>query len=353
MYVCSNKKPLFIITLDVKKAFDVVWHASLLRKMFSISDANSWSFLDSNLRTNSSVRLQNQFGQCFTVQQGVGQGKIMSTHNYKCYVNDVLDLLTNSNCGSRIGASYIGSPTCADDIVLLANSVSDMQTQLNIVHTYSQRERYEIHPDKSKCITFGTKHPPTFLLKDKEIPNENSLTHLGIDRHDSVLSPDVYIDERISMGRRTAYSLMGSGFHGVNGISPAISIQIYRTYVMPRVMFGLEAIILKSKQISKLNDFHKKCVRELQSLPVRTALPAIYLLGGILPMEAYLDMQIATLIYIIGHDLNSVLADVAIWQIANKNIKSHSWFIYASARLSRYDLDLTTILRHDIYKAKY
>ena len=35
---------------------------------------------------------------------------------------------------------------------------------------------------------------------------------------------------RMPLGRRSAYALMGSGFHGMNGISPAISIHIYRTY---------------------------------------------------------------------------------------------------------------------------
>ena len=74
-----------------------------------------------------------------------------------------------------------------------------------------------------------------------------------------------------SLGRRSAYALMGSGFHGMNGISPAISIHIYRTYVLPRVLYGLEGTILKSKHITKLERFHRKTLRQLQTLPDRTA----------------------------------------------------------------------------------
>ena len=46
-------------------------------------------------------------------------------------------------------------------------SVIDLQTHMDIVYSYSTRERYHIHPDKSKCITFGMKFPPSVKLNDK------------------------------------------------------------------------------------------------------------------------------------------------------------------------------------------
>ena len=125
-------------------------------------------------------------------------------------------------------------------------------------------------------------------------------------------SPDASIDDRLSLGRRSAYALMGSGFHGMNGISPAISIHIYRTYVLPRVLYGLDGTILKSKHITKLERFHRKTLRQLQTLPDRTATCAVYLLGGILPLEAYLDAQIATLFYMVGHDMCNELGEAGV-----------------------------------------
>ena len=205
--------------------------------------------MESNLQTSARVRLQHRYGDSFPVHQGVGQGKIISTHNYKVYINDLLLLLEASGCGLSISANYLGSPTCADDVVLLANTVIDLQTQMDIVYSYSTDERYHIHPDKSKFITFGMKFPPSVKLNDKEVIPTESLTHLGIDRYANDPSPDASIDDRLSLGRRSAYELMGSGFHGMNGIFPAISIHIYRTYVLPRVLYGLEGTILKSKHI--------------------------------------------------------------------------------------------------------
>ena len=94
-----------------------------------------------------------------------------------------------------------------------------------------------INPSASRLVM---KFPPSVKLNDKEVIPTESLTHLGIDRYANDPSPDASIDDRLSLGRRSAYALMGSGFHGMNGISPAISIHIYRTYVLPRVLYGLE-----------------------------------------------------------------------------------------------------------------
>ena len=73
----------------------------------------------------------------------------MSTHNYKMYVNNLLLQLTNSQSGAKIGETFIGAPTCADDIILMAADLVELQTQINIVSDYADRERYHIHPDKA------------------------------------------------------------------------------------------------------------------------------------------------------------------------------------------------------------
>ena len=278
--------PLYIAALDVKKAFDVVHHPSLLHKLFHQSSVcnSTWNYIkNNNLNTEARVKLQGTLGDPFTVNQGVGQGKILSTFNYKLYINDLLCQLSRSDFGSHVGTDYLGAPTCADDVILLADNIVDLQSQLNVVEDYASRERYIIHPDKSKLITYGTCNPSTASLNGKDITPDNMLIHLGIERHANVQHSEAFFDARISLARRTSYSLMGTGFHGNNGISPAFTIPIYRTYVIPRLMYGLEAITIKDKHLSKLDRYHRNTLRELQTLPTRTAKCAIHLLAGTPP----------------------------------------------------------------------
>ena len=133
---------------------------------------------------------------------------------------------------------------------------------------------------------------------------------------------------------------MGTGCHGVNGISPSYTINIYRTYVLPRLTFGLEDVVLKEKQIQSLESYHRTTLRELQLLPKKTTKYTIYLLAGTLP----LDIQIASLLHMAGGQRNTILFVIGMYQLSTKNIQSTSWFIYAARRLARYNLDATVIL---------
>ena len=49
-------------------------------------------------------------------------------------------------------------------------------------------------------------------MYDDKIKNSNYATHLGITYS---INGKPSMDEKISLGRKTVYSLLGAGFHGV------------------------------------------------------------------------------------------------------------------------------------------
>ena len=348
----DSKHPLYIITLDVRKAFDVVDHGSLLRKLFFLGiDLHSLQFIANNLRTQVKVKLQNSYGEPFQINQGVGQGKIISTFNYKSYVNDLLNQFESSSIGSHVAKQYMGAPAFADDIILEANNAIDIQTQLNLAAAYADKERYEIHPNKTKCISFNVDHPCRPLLNGNVIETTESITHLGIQRFAGRYDPDEAVEDRISLARRTAYSLMGTGFHGTNGITPEYSINIYRTYVYPRLVYGLEAITISTKHLTALSNYHCKTLRDLQSLPTRTAKAAVYLLSGVPPLECLLDISLATLLIQLSRAPQQPLRYVGLKILASKPSNSSSWFVYCARRLARYDLAASDVLEGKLKKS--
>ena len=70
-----------------------------------------------------------------------------------------------------------------------------------------------------------------------------------------------------------------------NEVSPTTWFQIYKTYVLPRLLYGLEILPLNKTNIATLEKFHKNSLRMIQSLPERTATAAVNLLLGALPVE--------------------------------------------------------------------
>jgi hypothetical protein len=85
---------------------------------------------------------------------------------------------------------------------------------------------------------------------------------------------------------------MGAGMHGYNGIHPEINMKFWNTYVRPRLVFGLDSIVLTKKDIHELSHYHKSVLKVMQNLPERTADAAVFTLSGQLPLESFIHSQI-------------------------------------------------------------
>ena len=110
-------------------------------------------------------------------------------------------------------------------------------------------------------------------------------THLGILRSETNENV-INIEDRLKLARRTLYALINTGVHDSNGLNPSVSFKIYQCYVLPRLLFGLEALPITNSQVGMLSKFHEETLKRFQSLPLRTATCAVYLLIGALPIES-------------------------------------------------------------------
>ena len=99
---------------------------------------------------------------------------------------------------------------------------------------------------------------------------------------------------------------MGAGLHGLTGVGPEVGRFIYLTYVLPRLTDGLEAVILSEKDIATLEIHLKTFLRYIQHLPKSTATPALYLLAGVLPVEAVVHIKTLTFFVSLITRLHSV-----------------------------------------------
>ena len=352
----EEKCQLLVGSLDVQKAFDVVCQEKLKTKLHSSNlPSQCWSLIDTIYQNiNETVRWKGGHSPTFEVAKGVRQGAILSTTLYKLYINDLLKSLERAGVGMSIGTTYMGSPTCADDQLLIATTNEDMQAMLEAINRYSEEHLYSIHPDKSSITKLvSNKTFPidcTFKMGDGVLPETNSFIHLGLEWTKGKSSPN--IASRIQQARRAAYALMGAGLHGGNGLSPQVSLKILNTYIIPRLLYGLEAVILTKKDIDDLNFFHKSILRRLQGLPKSTATEAIFILIGATPVTAELHIRILSLFGAIWRsENNNIMKDLAMRQLGRGS--NHSWFTYAINTAQLYDIELVPTIMTPWRKADW
>ena len=264
----------------------------------------------------------------------------MSTHLYKIFVEDLLVELEKNATGFSLGDIYCGTPTCADDIALISSDPAELQIMLNTIGRYANQHHYNIHPTKSKVICYGSAknlRTNTWNLSDNVIELSNETTHLGLKRS-SKKENEVNIEDRVKSARRTKYALMNSGLHGTNGLSPKISYTIYRTYVLPRLLYGLEILCLTKTQIQILERFHIGTLRAIQTLATRTAKPAVYLLLGVLPVEAEIHKRKLTFLHSLTTCSNNKIKEIINRQIAVNFDNNNSFFFQSALLLAKYNL---------------
>ena len=344
----NTKQLVFMASLDAQKAFDVVSHQILIYKLMTDGAHRSLVKLIKDLYDGATERIswQGHFSQPYTVDQGVRQGAILSTSLYKLYINNLLEKLQDKNLGFRIGHIYLGVVACADDVILLAASEHELQLMLDIALRYSAQHRYILHPEKSIQSSNSVKYPPSCLLGSTPLTQCEKVEHLGISRNVTLPNyPHEVITDRISLGRRTAYAMMSVRLHGEGGLNPTASTKIIETYITPRMLYGLESLMVKSSSLKDLDRAHRQLLRDTQSLPPNTASEALYLLSGTLPLSVELLTRKLTLFSTICNLSHAnPLREIADRQLAVRSSKSHSWFADLQSLVSPYDLSLPDLM---------
>ena len=81
--------PLFLVTLDSKKAFDVVNHIILLHKLYENGIRPSLWTIVNDMYSGLTTRMKwlNELSDSFPIKQGVRQGGILFPLLYKTYTN--------------------------------------------------------------------------------------------------------------------------------------------------------------------------------------------------------------------------------------------------------------------------
>ncbi len=351
-----RKKHLYIVSLDAKCAFDVVSHPILIRKVFLDSPHMDAVAIIRDLYQNAleNVIWRGHYSEQYPVLQGVRQGGVLSTHLYKCYIDGLLQKIRHMGIGLYVGTNHLSISACADDVIMMAETEEEIQQLVDTAYEYAQAHRYTLHPEKSQILSCNTSPPEEVLMGETPLPTSKKLIHLGIERNLDKPSTAMAecVDSRIKLGRRTTYSLMSVGIYSGSGLNPSASLKILDTYVIPRVIYGLDAVLLKPKDVQALDVFHRDLLRDLQGLPRNTAKVAIYLLAGAIPLEAELHARSLTLAGSVARlDLSNPLRALAERQMALGN--ANSWFTHVLSLAEKYDLPLEAYLQEPWNKSHW
>ena len=145
--------------VDMRKAYDMVGHDTLLSKLMAMGAGDDFIHQQRMSFNNLTARvwLNGQLSESFSITRGVPQGDPLSPLLFSLFLDDLLQELAASSVfegvemeGRSAAVRRIKALAYADDIVLLASTADSLQAGLNIVSRWAVRWGMEINTSKGK-----------------------------------------------------------------------------------------------------------------------------------------------------------------------------------------------------------
>lgn len=178
---------MFEIFVDFLKAFDSINHNLLWCTLNNQGMSTKIIRLLRQLYENSSatVRSKRNYTEEIEVMRVVLQGEVLSPFPFSLFNAD-LDVFFRAHGVNGIPVTSspdLLSPLYADDLMLLADAISDAKNKLKILHNYCRSRELEVNISKTKVLLFyrgKSKNTGKFYYSSSEIERVSECTYLGV-----------------------------------------------------------------------------------------------------------------------------------------------------------------------------
>ena len=237
----------------------------------------------------ATVKIGEFRSRSFQIESGVMQGSKLGPILFSIYINDLLETLQKSNLGVTLWRITVTALGFADDIILLADTPTNLQALIDICVRWSKANGMRFNAGKNKCIVLplntGLKGL-AFNLDGVSIEIVSLTKYLGVLLSRSRLTSlyGKHLTKVLEKAEVRANVIRNKGFQS-DGLRPETTIRLYKTLVRPILEYASQVLSYKhyyftdrkcekieepTGMIMRLERFQNKILKSLVPCPRKT-----------------------------------------------------------------------------------
>lgn len=258
-------RDLYVCFIDYNKAFDKVKHDRLVellrKKNLDIRDVTLISNLYHDQRSN--VKIGNEISEEMEIKRGVRQGCILSPLLFNAYSEEIIqEALVNETVGIRVNGVLINNIRYADDTVIIADKLDDLQRVMNRILRHSGEYGLSLNIRKTKFMKISKNNNTNEILMvgGQQIERVKKYTYLGT----IITENNDYTTEiRVRIEKARANFVKMKKILCSKDLTLALRLRLTKCYVRSVLYYGVESWTLKQEAINRLNAFEMWTYRRM------------------------------------------------------------------------------------------
>ena len=270
----SNTKSTLVL-LDWEKAFDKISQVKMVETLYRLKVPTNLLNLiksfyrDPQFRVSSGEETSTWRKQTTGIRQGCPLSPYLFTLVMGALFADVQAELNTPRQLEPIDGIHFSNVLFADDTLIFGANTRCVNVLLHSIERHSKYYGVKLNYDKCINLTANQKQSSIRFSADgpgegKLVPRQHSATYLGCLLTDSF---DNRAEVLNRLGDCTATCRRMKLFWNKAATSVKWKIQVFNAIIRSKLLYGLETIQLTNAEISKLNAFQNKSLRQILKKP--------------------------------------------------------------------------------------
>jgi len=237
------------------------------------------------------VKWKSYLSRTVKLEAGVRQGGCLSPYLFAMFVDGLLVKLKQSRLGCHIAGMCCNAVMYADDLLILAISLRDLQLLVNICTEEFDKLDLTVNIKKSMCIRIGKKHneniAPVVIYK-QPLAWVQEIRYLGV-----VIVSSKSFKCNLQVSRQKYFRALNAIFARIGTkASPSVILSLVRSYCLPVLLYGIEALSINATLMNTLDNAFGTIFAKIFLTFERKIIMNCQFFCGVLPLSYTLDCRI-------------------------------------------------------------